>query len=562
MNKSRSILVLLLFLCFILILGACGQAATPEVRVEKQVVKETVVVTEKETVKETVVVKEEVVREVTPTPTKPEVARIERLDVGQLGNPVDITCWGWTSVDELDIAQHFAEPLFRFNRDGNVEGIVAESWEMKDPTEWILHIRKGMQFHDPEFGELTAEDVVASLKACFDPEKLAVKKQPGVVAQMELEIVDDYTVRVKLPEPGTAGLPNNWTYTMITAKGYLEQVGEDWGRRPMGTGPYRFVEWVPNVRIVGERFENYWGKDPGVERITWRVIPDAFTRKSEFLAGGLDILPFMVADWVPEVEANPNTRVEPILSARYIMVILPAKEPPFNDKRVRQALNYAVNKQEIVDTLFAGIGAVPPTGVVNPVIPEGDPEREIYPYDPDKAKELLDEARADGVQIGTITLYAPNDRYVLDKEMGEAIAGYWRAIGLDVEYIPQSRTVLFPKSQGLEMKDPHMIGFGNTQMRADYPFNLWLQTREDPPSRGSAYAAGPPEWDEMISELASLPSGAPETIELARKLDELWIDYAPWVWVINYVDLYGVSNDVDWKPYPHEARFFTDVRPR
>lgn len=543
----------------VIVLAACA-APTPQV-VEKEVIKEVVVtaapqVIEKEVVKEVVVT-------ATPAPVPaPAVERIAELKVAQFGNPESLTCWDWVAVDEIDILSHFAEPLFRFDREGKIQGVVAESWELVSPTEWILNIRQGMKFHDPEYGELKAEDVVASLEACFRPEGRALPKQPGVIAGMELEIVDDYTVRVKLPEPGTAALTNNWTYTFITSKKYLEDVGDDFNLRPMGTGPFKFVEWVPNVSIVGERFEDYWGQDPNVERIEWRIITDPFTRKSEFLTGGIDILPFMAADWVPEVEANPDTRTESILSARYIMVILPVRQPPYNDIRVRQALNYAINKQEIIDQLFLGTGAVPPAGVVNPVIPEGDPSQEVYPYDPEKAQELLDEARADGVEIGTINLYAPNDRYVMDKEMGEAVAGYWRAIGLDVEYTPESRTVLFPKSQALEMKDPHMIGFGNTLLRADYPFNLWLQKRAEPRSRGDEYAVGPDEWDELISQLVAMPSGSPESIELARQLNDLYIEYAPWAFVLNYVDLYGVSNKVEWRPYPHEMRFFTDVKAR
>jgi hypothetical protein len=105
-----------------------------------------------------------------------------------------------------------------------------------------------------------------------------------------------------------------------------------------------------------------------------------------------------------------------------------------------------------------------------------------------------------------------------------------------------------------------MVGFGNTQMRADYPFNLWIQKRDDPPSRGSYYARGPDEWDAMIDELVSLPSGAPETIELARELDDQVVEYAPWVFVLNYIDLFGVSEEVDWQPYPFESRYLWDAQ--
>jgi peptide/nickel transport system substrate-binding protein len=498
-----------------------------------------------------------------PVPGRiPGPDRVPLLNVSQFDNPTSLTCWDWTAVSHLDILHHFAEPLFRFNRQGQPEGVLVESWEMKSPREWILKLRKGVMFHDPKYGALKAEDVVASLQWCFKPDARGVTKQPGVVARMELEIIDDYTVAVHLPSPGLAALPNYWLYTSITSKKYLEEVGVDFNRRPLGTGPYRFVEWVPNVRVVGERFDNYWGPDPGVDRIVWRIIPDAFTRKSEFLTGGLDILAYMDASWVPEVSTNPNVRIESVLSARYIMVVFPCRRPPFNDRRVRQALNYAVNKEEIVEKLFLGVGAKVPSGIVNPILPEGRPERVVYPYNPQKARELLQQARADGVQIGRIRLYSYNDRYPMDKEMGEAVAGYWRAIGLDVEYIPQSSTILSPLIQDLKMQDPFLIGFGNTQLRADYPFNLWLQSRENPRSRGAEYVGGPPEWDRMIDELASLPSGSAESIRLARQLDDLFTDFAPWVFVVNYVDLYGVSNKVDWKPYSYEARYFIDVRPR
>lgn len=352
--------------------------------------------------------------------------------MGQLGNPVDITCWDWTSVDELDILHHFAEPLFRFDRNSVLQGVAAESWTMKSPTDWTIKIRKGMKFSDPKYGEVNADDVIASLTWCFKPDGRALPKQSGVVAKMKVDKVDDYTIHVALPEPGNAGLANDWLYTAITSKKYLDEVGKGFNQKPMGAGPFKFVEWVPNVRIVADRNPDYWGPDPGVDRMTWRILTDPFTRKSEFLTGGIDILPFMDASWLPEVKANPNVRVEPILSARYIAIVLPIKVPPFNDKRVRQALNYAINKQEIVTQLFQNVGAVLPTGIVNPIIPEGRPNNFVYPYNLTKAKQLLDQAKADGVKIPKITLYATNDRYALDKEMGEAVAGYWRALGLEI----------------------------------------------------------------------------------------------------------------------------------
>ena len=489
---------------------------------------------------------------------------IAEVHIAQIGNPVALSCPDWSSSDEADVLQHFAEQPFQFDRQNVLQPMLVERFEMLDPTEWILHLRKGVKFHDPAYGEMHADDFVASLDFCFQEGSRNLGRIPSSIVNRQVTIIDDYTIRLKLGAPGTASLPNhlgNWIF--VSAKEYMQTMGDKFTRRPMGTGPYRFVEWVPNVRIVGERFEDYWGEKPAAKRVVWRIISDAFTRKSEFLTGGIDLLPFLVPEVVPEVEANPKTRVESVLSSRYIFVVLPVSVPPFNDKRVRQALNYAVNKQEIVDQLFRRIGARSLTGVVHPMLPEADPNRLGYPYDPAKAKRLLDQARADGVKIGTIRLFSPNDRYTLDKEMGEAVAGYWRSIGLQIEYHPESRTSLFPRLMALKMQDPTLIGNGNGLLRAEFPFELWLQFRDKPKSRGAAYASPhPASWDQDINRLGLLTSGSPAALKLAHDMDRTWTEFAPWVFLVNFQDLYGVSNTIEWKPYSTEQRPLVDIKPR
>ncbi len=489
---------------------------------------------------------------------------IPEVHIAQIGNPVSLACPDWSSTDEGDVLQHFAERPFRFDRQNVLQPMLVERFEMIDATEWILHLRRGVRFHEAAYGEMHADDFIASLDFCFKEGSRNLGRIPSALVNRQVEIIDDYTIRMKLSPPGLASLPNhlgNWIF--VTAKEYIETMGEKFSRQPMGTGPYRFVEWVPNVRIVGERFEGYWGEKPVAKRVVWRIISDAFTRKSEFLTGGIDLLAFLVPEVVPEVEANPETRVESVLSSRYIFIVLPVSQPPYNDKRVRQALNYAVNKQEIVAELFRGIGAQALTGIIHPMLPEADPNRTGYPYDPEKAKALLAAARADGVVIEKIRLYSPHDRYTLDKEMGEAVAGYWQAIGLDVESYPESRTTLFPRLMGLKVKDPVLTGNGNGLLRAEFPFELWLQSRQNPTSRGAAYASPhPAEWDEDINRLGLMASGSPEALELARAMDRTWSDFAPWVFLINFQDLYGVRNAIEWKPYSTEQRPLVDIKLR
>jgi peptide/nickel transport system substrate-binding protein len=359
-------------------------------------------------------------------------------------------------------------------------------------------------------------------------------------------------------------LPNYFNDIAIAPKEYLEEaeLNKDLERHPIGTGPLVFDEWTPNVGITADRFADYWGDDLAMDRVDWKVITDPFTRKSELLTGGIDILPFVIPDWVDEIEASADARIESTVSSRYVYIGLPTREPPYDDSRVRQALNYAVNKEELITELFGGRGAVPVTGIVHPILPEADPSTEIYPYSPDLARQLLDEARASGVEVNKVTLYSPNDRYTLDKQTGEAVAGYWRDIGLDVEYIPQSRTVLFPVVQYLESKDPFLFGNGNGRLRAEYPFELWIQKREEPRSRGMQYAAGPDTWDQRINDLSLTLSGSPESIEMARALNAEVVEFAPWIFLFNYVDFYGISNRIDWQPYPTEQRLLHTVRLR
>ena len=132
--------------------------------------------------------------------------------------------------------------------------------------------------------------------------------------------------------------------------------------------------------------------------------------------------------------------------------------------------------------------------------------------------------------------------------------GYWQAIGLDVEYIHQPRSVLFPNVFTFKVKDPFLIGFGNNRLRAELLFEVGYNRHYAGPV--------PEEWQRIMDELARTTTGDPRRIEPARQLDQQWTEYAPWVFLINFVDIYGVNNRVDWKPYPIENRHFLDAKPR
>jgi peptide/nickel transport system substrate-binding protein len=488
--------------------------------------------------------------------------RAPLLVIAQLGNPTALDGWNWAATSEQDMLGHMQETLLEYDRQAKLQPLLAESLEMKSPAEWIINLRQGVKFHVPELGDLTAADVKASIEANLRQGTAMSLRVPAAMREGTLEVIDTHTLRWQLKDPGLVTLPQWLVDEYITSKKYLEKEGyEGAARRPVGTGAYRFVEWSPNQQVVMDVFRDYWRPLPAFDRLVWRIIPDPSTRKNEFLTGGIDVLPFVTPETVPEIQANPNLRIETVLSTRMMFIVLPVSNPLLADKRVRLALNLAVNKQEIIDQLFRGIGAAELTAPLPLTVAERNPKLEGYPYDPARAEKLLKEAGAIGK---TITLEASHNRYTLDREMGEAIAGYWEAVGLKVEYKPQDFAVFSPKvlrGSPAWPTNPLLIGFGDGRYLADYMYDLWI-VKKPGGSRGAVYTKGPDTWDQWMSQVGLLGLQDPKRLELLYKLQEEIMEFVPWVLVLNYKDIYALSSKVDWKPFPNENRKMYDAKPR
>ena len=193
----------------------------------------------------------------------PVSAQSQTLTVAQLFNPEDMSPWNFTALATVDIWAHFMEPLTVFDRQGNLVGVVAESWQMVSPAEWVVKIRRGLRFHDPKYGELTADDVKFTLDRAVQQGEVLRRLLPKPVQEGSVEVVDKYTIRWKLGAPGTGSLPNYMSLLHMTSKAYVEGEGkETFKRRPMGTGPYRFVEFGDEpARRRARLFPGYWGAE-------------------------------------------------------------------------------------------------------------------------------------------------------------------------------------------------------------------------------------------------------------------------------------------------------------
>lgn len=330
---------------------------------------------------------------------------------------------GWSVVHAL--FDHLVERDF----EGNIVPGLALSWTIVDTATLEFALREGVAFHNGE--PFTAESVKFSVERMLAEEE--APNQGKFTSIDSVEIVDDYTVRLILNRPdGTLFDSLTSRLAMLPPK-YFEEVGaEGFAAAPVGTGPFAFVEWVPDDHVTLVANENYWdgsykGK-PMVDTVIFRPIPEAATRAAELEAGGVDVIQDVLPDQMDDLEAAGLTVVpDEAFQLQYVFLIADDETLPTYDVRVRQALNYAVDVDAIIENLLAGLGS----HIASPIGPGYlgfNPDVEPYPYDPDKAKELLAEAGyADGFET-TLDVTTAGHTDEID-----AVAGYLSEVGVTVE---------------------------------------------------------------------------------------------------------------------------------
>jgi len=478
------------------------------------------------------------------------------LTVAQLTNPLDLSPFGAQATDEVDILNHIVEPLTMLDRKGQLVALVAENWDMQSPTNWVVKIRKGLRFHDPAYGELTAEDVKATIEQAQQPSSPLKIKLPRVIQDGTAEVVDKYTLRWKPAPPGIGTLPFWMGLFYVSPRAYIQSEGQDtFKRRPIGTGPYRFDEWAANQRIVAERFDGYWGPKPVFQRIVWRIVLDPLTAINAVLAGEIDVFQFVPPDARAQIGTSGIARIVDSPSTRMLFVVINAAEPPLDNQMVRQALNYAVDKKTIVENLYRG-QALALNAPMQALVPEINRSLRGYPYDPAKAQQLL---KAGGYKGETIHLGAPIGRFTLGQELGEAVAGMLTKVGVNVQYQPTEWGSYWPPLGSGKAHGINLIGNGNTILLPEYVFSLWLL----PGGQGEVYTRGrPADWEPGVERASLLPVGNLERKQLFDKLQAEVLAWAPWILLINDKDGYAINNRVDWQPYPLELRIFRDAKLR
>ena len=452
---KRVLLVGTSFLTMLALLAGCA-APTPEV-----IVKEVIV---------TQIVEETVIIEGTPQVIEVEVTKIieEVVEVEKVvtATPVIGPQAGGTLViglsseimtlDPADHRDRFTETVIRNmfdglvtrTTDGRVVLELAELAELVDDTTWEFVLKQGVTFHNGE--ELTAEDVKFTFdriitENAIDYPEAHTSPRKGLISPLEsVEIMDDYTVRLHLSAPWPVAM-QMFVHQQIIPKDYFEEVGtEGFIEAPVGCGPFKFVEGSLGDQIVMERFDDYYGGADEIgpvgpaflDRLIFRILPEASTRVSALRAGEVNIIQDVPSHMIPVLATDPGVRIVSGPSTRPAWMEMNVNQPPFDDVRVRIAMNYAVDANTILETVLGGLGVVI-AGPLSPYNNFAHPTLEPYGYDPDKALELLAEAGwTDTDEDGFLVKDGEKLAFVIDvrptsKTRGEAVAGQLQELGID-----------------------------------------------------------------------------------------------------------------------------------
>lgn len=334
-------------------------------------------------------------------------------------------------------------------------GQLAETWSVsEDWSTYTFNLRKGVQFHGG-WGELTSADVKFSFELALEDESRNFCKSLFKFIG-SIDTPDDYTVILNLDTPTSYLPPQCFTERgpglAIVSKNYVETVGrEEAARHPIGTGPFRYLDSELDVHITFEAVEDHWRVNPGVEQVVIRKIEEESTRMAQLETGAAHIAP-TTFDRIPDIEANPDLSLYTLPGIRMAVAYLPGMylEPQYDPEdtpvwvtgdpetsyKVREALSLAVNRQEIVDQVFAGRGTVEGLCVQSfwPINQGYNDDCEPDPYDPDEARRLLAEAGYSDPSEMTITIdLAEHPTVTNTDEVMLAVAQYWRELGIQIE---------------------------------------------------------------------------------------------------------------------------------
>lgn len=453
------------------------------------------------------------------------------------------------------------EPLMRNELlpDGKSWGVVnvlADKWSYPDSKTFLVELKKGVKFHNGE--ELTSEHVKYAYDTLISAEKPGRRAAP-LKPLGQAEIVDKYTIKWNMPQPDISvlGQMHNLLIPALTRK---SMTAEQFENTPIGTGPYKVVEWPRDGIVKLEAWDGYRLGKPVPNKLVFRTVLEPSTRVLELTAGTAQIAQQIPIEAIESMQGNPTLEVVGLQGSFTLSyVINPYKTtPPLRDKRVRQAMNYAIDRESIVKSILGGRGS-PLPGPLWPGYLGYTDDVKPYPFDPEKAKSLLKEAGyADGFSFSwTVT----QGIFTKDIEIAQAVANQLGKVGIKANLKTTERArVLTERDQG---------DFDVTELRwpmywspaVIYTFTINAAYPDD--KLAPKFGAAPPELVELrkLLQEASSANNLEQAGKVYVQINHLMHDEALWMFVHTIDQLWGVQKDTGWRPYPMGDPFWYDYWP-
>jgi peptide/nickel transport system substrate-binding protein len=426
---------------------------------------------------------------------------------------------------------------------GNLVPALAESWKRVNPTTWQFALRKGVKFHNGE--DFNAECVKFTLERAINPEtKTTIISELSTIARVE--VVDPYTVNVITKAPDFL-LPVRLgeLFGLMLSPKHTNAVGKEAiATKPNGTGPFKLVTWAKNEQMVLEANESYWRGAPKVKRIVVRPILEDAARIAALQAGEVDLIVPVPHARVAELKRNDKLVIKTIPAPRIFHVTIDVRKPPFDNVKVRQALNHAVDVNAIVRSLYFGHGTRLAT-VVDRNALGYDPSIQPYPYDVNRAKALLAEA---GHPNGFEVEFDSFTGSIADhSKPAEAIVGFLQKVGVRAKQNVFEFAAFGPRRVQNRTAPLFIYSIGNAYLEPSWVIRWMTQG-----GLGMHYKNA--RLDEMLTRIEATDDPK-RRAPMYSDVQKLMKDEAPFIFLFQADGVFGMSTRIDYAPRPDETQW-------
>ncbi|MGE8204736.1 ABC transporter substrate-binding protein [Heyndrickxia sp. NPDC080065] len=440
------------------------------------------------------------------------------------------------------------DPLIKRNPEtGGFEPALATEWKNIDETTWEISLREGVKFQNGK--PFNAEAVKFNIDYILDKKNNSTYLSRWANVK-GVKVVDDYKVQIITSQPFPTMIARIADDLLIMEPSNVEELGlVEAAKKPVGTGPYKLKEWVRDDHLTLVANNDYWDGKPSIKEATFRYIPEFSSRLSAFLSGEIDLFKNIPVDSVENVKNNANSKVESIGSSRINYLALNTLvKGPLQDQKVRQAINYAIDVDELLKAVLNGNG----TKMTGPLskINADYVETTDYGYDPEKAKSLIKEAGYDPKDL-KLTLDTPNGRYPMDSQVAQAIAAQLKGIGIEVKVQVNEWGNHLNKIQQRKEGDMFILGWGPAFDAQSTIENLFMK---DAPYSGFYE----PEVEKTIQKAIPIFEEAKRK-QAFGEIQQLLVEQAAWVPLWQQADLYAVNKNLDFKPKVDESMKVVDM---